>query len=336
MACIGLAVGVGVLIIKGGGTGGTPTGTARIMPISTSVTIPPPSITLPPTLTFTLAFTLTPTETPPPRAGETRQSPVDNMTMIYIPAGEFPMGFISGDPDAKPNEKSQHTVQLSAFWIDRTEVTNRMFALFVQATGYRTDAERHGTGTIYSINQDGIPWSMDVADVSWLHPHSPSDDISGLGNRPVVQVSWNDSSAYCKWAGRRLPTEAEWEMAARGTDGRMYPWGNTAPNKNLLNFDMQVGHSTDVGSYPGGASPYGALDMLGNAYEWVNDWYDPGYYDKSPAKDPQGPGSGSFRVIRGGAWNYGLDWTRTTSRSELDPAASVETLGFRCAQDSNP
>jgi len=256
--------------------------------------------------------------------------------MVYIPAGDFLMGATADAQYANPNEMPQHTVSLDAFCMDRTEVTNGMFTLFVQKTGHQTDAERLGNGIVLDFNQSGSPWVEGEPGVSWRHPHSASDSISGLDNRPVVQVSWNDAFAYCQWADRRLPTEAEWEKAARGTIGRLYPWGNDAPNANLLNYNRLVGHLTDVGSYPAGASPYGALDMLGNAYEWVFDRYDSSYYSHPDSSNPQGPSSGSSRIIRGGAWNYGLDWTRITSRSKLEPTDRIETLGFRCTSDANP
>jgi serine/threonine-protein kinase len=268
--------------------------------------------------------------------GLTTVSPQDEMVMVYVPAGDFLMGAKAGDLIEDANELPQHTINLDAFWIDRTEITNGMFAKFVQATGYQTDAERFGTGTALDFLQGRSSWDPARSGVSWQHPNNPSDNIDNLSMRPVVQVSWNDASAYCKWVNRRLPTEAEWEKAARGEDGNIYPWGNEDPNADLLNFDLLVGHLTDVGSYPAGASPYGALDMLGNAYEWVFDWYDSNYYSHSPASNPQGPISGSTHIIRGGSWNYGVVWTHTTSRSKLVPTARVETLGFRCSLDANP
>jgi formylglycine-generating enzyme required for sulfatase activity len=255
----------------------------------------------------------------------------DNMEMVFVAEGEFRMGSLPGDSYANANEMPQHTVYLEAFWIDKTEITNEMFAQFIEATGYRTDAEQNGTGTIYDNNQGGNPWISGVQGVNWQHPHSASDSIFEKSRWPVVQISWNDADAYCRWAGRRLPTEAEWEKAARGTDGRLYPWGNDSPNANLLNYNRLVGHLTDVGTYPAGASPYGAFDMLGNAYEWVFDIYSSDYYQNSPNSNPQGPTTGHTRVIRGGSWNYGLNWTRITSRSALEQNFSVETLGFRCA-----
>ena len=335
--CVGLVAGAGYLIFNPDKS--TPTATTRVLLTTTSIKVAPPSVTVAsPNLTLTslMATTLTPSNTPPPSAGDTRVSLADGMTMVYVPAGTFQMGTPGGDANARANESPQHAVTLDGFWIDKTEITNQMFTRFVQKMNYKTDAEKFGNGTIYNIDQTGNPWIAAEPDVSWRHPHSLSDDISGLGNRPVVQVSWNDASAYCKWAGKRLPTEAEWEMAARGTEGRIYPWGNNAPNASLLNYDLQIGHLTDVGSYPEGASPYGALDMLGNAYEWVNDWYVSTYYATSPASNPQGPGPTGLKVIRGGAWNYGLNWTRTTSRSSLDPAYRGETQGFRCAEGANP
>jgi len=298
----------------------------------TSVSIPIPNLTITSTSIPTLTFTSFPKITSTPGLGVAITSPRDGMIRLYVPAGEFIMGSnISG----YPNEAPQHIVYIDAFWIDQTEVTNAMFSRFVQETGYQTDAERLGTGTILDFLQGGNPWVAEESGVNWRYPHSPSDDISDLDLRPVVQVSQNDAVAYCSWAGRRLPTEAEWEKAARGTQNRPYPWGDTEPGPGLLNFNRLVGHLTDVGSYLAGASPYGALDMLGNAYEWVSDWYDSGYYNRSPASNPPGSTSGGTRVIRGGAWNYGLDWTRVTSRSKLEATTRVENLGFRCAQDFN-
>jgi len=148
----------------------------------------------------------------------------DSMMMVYVPAGEFLMG--SPISEGIANEWPQHTVYLDAFWIDQTEVTNRQFEKFVQATGYRTDAEKEGTGGKFVGSYDS-PARVDGAD--WRHPDGPDSSLGGRAEYPVVQVSWNDAQAYCKWAGARLPTEAQWEKAARGTDERRYPWGNQEP-----------------------------------------------------------------------------------------------------------
>jgi formylglycine-generating enzyme required for sulfatase activity len=266
---------------------------------------------------------------------ETR--PADGMIMVYVPDGDFIMGSNVGTADEQP----QHTVYLDAYWIDKTEVTNAMFALFVEATGYQTDAEGQGGSWIFQ----GSGWS-EVSGADWQHPRGSESDLTGLDDHPVVNVSWNDAAAYCAWAGARLPSEAEWEKAARGMDGRTYPWGNQSPAGDLLNFaDVNLGvnwasrsvndgyeFTAPVGSYPAGASPYGALDMAGNVWEWVNDWYSGTYYRGSPTSNPVGPSTGNSRVLRGGSWNHDGSNLPSSIRLWNDPSAAIDNFGLRCSQ----
>jgi formylglycine-generating enzyme required for sulfatase activity len=282
-----------------------------------------------------------------------RISAKDGMVQMYIPAGEFLMGSTSADIDLVmkgcsmcsrywfENEMPQHRVYLDAFWIDKTEVTNAMFAEFAAATGYETVAEKTGAGII--LNELSRDWKM-VKGANWMHPRGPITDIYGLDDHPVVHMSYDDARAYCEWAGRRLPTEAEWEKAARGTDGRTYPWGNQAPAGNLLNFadrnayvqaasngeDDGYPFTAPVGSYPDGASPYGVLDMAGNVWERVADWYGDAYYANSPARNPTGPSSGEYGMIRGGSWSRAAWYLRTSVRLRYPRENRSSGLGFRC------
>jgi formylglycine-generating enzyme required for sulfatase activity len=228
------------------------------------------------------------------------------MEFVRVPAGEFLMGSL-GDDLSYPNELPQHSVYLNEYLIGKYPVTNRQYRLFMEATGH----SHWEYGTIQKNKE----------------------------NHPVVAVSWQDASAFCEWASFvtrmnvRLPSEAEWEKAARGTDGRTYPWGSRAPEHSLLNFAKKIGDTSQVGATPGGASPYGALDMAGNAWEWVNDRYDEHYYEKSPARNPPGPESGEYRILRGGAWSSSLRNVRSMMRLANLPNDAGTGSGFRCARD---
>lgn len=274
-----------------------------------------------------------PTETPGP--GATRIRPADGMTVVYVPAGEFLMGSTDKDPDAADNEKPQHAVYLDAFWMDRTEVTVARFRAFAGATGYRTLAEQRGYADAW-VESAGA-WRP-VTGADWQHPSGPESNAED--DHPVVQVSWDDAVAYCAWAGGSLPTEAQWEKAARGTDGRIYPWGD-AFDGTIVNFcDVHCQRSSPyddgyqftapVGSYPAGAGPYGMLDMAGNVWEWTADRYGANYYAHSPVENPEGPPNGRYRTLRGGSWNHSRDGMRAAFRLDSSPNNVVDNFGFRC------
>jgi formylglycine-generating enzyme required for sulfatase activity len=235
-----------------------------------------------------------------PSAGDTWTRPGDGAVMVYVPAGEFLMGSTDDDPDAIGDEKPRHTVHLDAFWIDETEVTNAQYRQCVEAGG------------------------CDEPDCWDNNDYNAPD-------QPVVCVTWDDARAYAAWVGGRLPTEAEWEKAARGTDGRIYPWGDSAPDCEKANHAGCTGRPGAVGSYPAGASPYGGLDVAGNVWEWVADWYDAGYYDRSPLRNPPGPDSGIFRVLRGGSYNINGWAVRCAVRLWDMPDSAYRNYGFRVA-----
>jgi formylglycine-generating enzyme required for sulfatase activity len=275
-------------------------------------------------------------------SGSVREAASDQMPQVYVPAGEFSMGAAAGDSLAYDDERPQHTVRLGAFWIDQTEVTNAHFGAFVAATGYATMAERTGEGKVFQLATG--TWE-DVTGADWQHPTGPESNLDGLEQYPVGQMSWSDAAAYCAWAGRRLPTEAEWEKAARGVDQRPYPWGDAPADGDRLNFadqhlpvewaeaavDDGYMFFAPVGTYPAGASPYGTLDMAGNAWEWVADFFDESYYARSPGTDPAGPEAGDEHVLRGGSWWTSSRDARTTARGEaLD--FPYDIYGFRCVE----
>ena len=190
--------------------------------------------------------------------------------MIYVPEGEFLIGSDSSDANAEHIEKPQRLIYLNSYWIDQTEVTNTMFEKFVNETGYVTTAEKAGSVS-YIWNPNTSKW-IESQDLSWYHPTGPASRIQDRMEDPVIHVSWWDAAAYCSWAGRRLPTEVEWEKAAKGPDGLIYPWGNQFPSKNLANFNYLNNGTIPVTSLPDGKRPYGAYQMAGNVWEWVNDY----------------------------------------------------------------
>ncbi|MFZ5911946.1 MAG: SUMF1/EgtB/PvdO family nonheme iron enzyme [Chloroflexota bacterium] len=270
---------------------------------------------------------LSPTPTPVPLLSSAtppaqRASPVDGMPQVYVPAGTLRMGGLDVFADRK-DELPVHDVALDAFWLDQLEVTNAMYLLCVQAGVCSPPAD-------------------------WASDKRPSYfNVEEFKDYPVVHVTWEQAGAYCAWAGRRLPTEAEWERAARGDDFRNFPWGDEPPSAVYANFDRLARDTSRVGSYPAGASPFGALDMAGNVWEWVADYYAIEYYKASPGVNPLGPETSStnLRVIRGGSFQDEWMDLRVSKRgAELgpDPDARYSApdragkhsskIGFRCAE----
>ncbi|MCB0205994.1 MAG: SUMF1/EgtB/PvdO family nonheme iron enzyme, partial [Anaerolineae bacterium] len=281
------------------------------LPTPTPTLVPPtplPTTTLAPPTSTSIATPVPPPPTPAPGVGSTMISEKDGMEMVYVPAGEFLMG----SPEGQGNEYEwpQHTVYLNAYWIDKTEVTVAQYSRCVEAGA--CSPARPDPNSSYCTSVDDTKF-----------------------NHPINCVDWSQAVAYCGWVGRRLPSEAEWEKAARGVDGRLYPWGNQEPRSDLLNFDASVDSiTTPVGQYPAGASPYGALDMAGNVWEMVADWYDENYYRSSPPDNPQGPDGGDYRVLRGGSWVNASAYVRTADRFWAPPYNAYDGAGFRCVHSS--
>ena len=255
--------------------------------------------------------------------------------MINIPEGTLFMGSDAGEPD----ERHVLRVALPAFSIARFETTNAEFAAFVAATGHVTDPEASGVGWHW----DG-EW-REVKGADWRHPHGPSSSLWGLERYPVVQASWMDAQAYCSWRGKRLPTDAEWERAARGDGGRIYPWSNQPPHEGkhyrasygsdqCCRADAGDGYlfTAPVGSFPLGRSPFGVEDLAGNVWEWVEDWFDQEIYRRPPSPNPVNDRPGKRKVIRGGGWGNNPEGLRSTLRHANLPNIGLSMVGFRCAR----
>jgi len=253
---------------------------------------------------------------------ETTQAGKDGAPMVLIPEGEFTMGTDdvgSGWQQGNPNEHPEHLVKLPAYYIDQFEVTIERYSKFLEET-------KHGEPAL---------WDQDA--------------VVSAPDRPVVGMTWEDAEAYCKWAGKRLPSEAEWEKAARGTDKRRFPWGDMQPFVDIANYNRglwvsypvtlapvtsgTVGMSIRHGLKEGGKSPYGLYHMAGNAAEWVADWYEREYYATSPKENPKGPESGEKKVIRGGSWGDSPRNIRVTARFSAPSDFHDTSIGFRCAKD---
>ena len=295
-------------------------------PTATPLPTNTPSPVLP-TFTVTIsppaAQTLTPEPSPTTESLTNRVSTVDQMPQVYIPAGTFRMGGM--DVRRAPNELPEHDVTLDAFWMDQLEVTNAMYGLCVSASVCTLPQE------LKSQRRPEYFLSSEFKDY------------------PVVYVTWGQAKTYCEWAGRRLPTEAEWERAGRGDDFRTFPWGEDKANGLLANFNMLVGDTSRVGTYPAGASPFGVLDMAGNVAEWVHDYYSFDYSNVLEITlNPTGPETSSslHRVVRGGSLGDAEINIRVAKRSSVlgsnlnarpDSNAylgdSSPRIGFRCAQD---
>jgi formylglycine-generating enzyme required for sulfatase activity len=232
--------------------------------------------------------------------------------MVWISDGAFMMGSQNGPVKTRP----LHEVYLNAFYMDQHEVTTARYAKFLEAKRLK---------------------HPEFAPMLWEEVDLPSD-----GDRPVMGVTWRAADAFCRWLGKRLPTEAEWEKAARGMDSRTYPWGTTEPGIKLANYDKPVfGHIYSdslrpVGSYEAGKSPYGVYDLAGSVSEWVADWYDERYYGATPGSNPKGPKQGQQKVFRGGSFGDSAEALKSASRESYFPEETGPYVGIRCAQDAFP
>ena len=273
---------------------------------------PTATLTFTPTMTFTPTLTSTSTPTFTPTAtletvetlgvGSWRIREIDSMAEMYVPEGNFIMGSENGDSDESP----VHTVWLGSYWIDQTEVSNWQYGLCVDAGACNLPQQTDSvTRSSYFFN----PTYQDY---------------------PVIWVTWDDAHDYCEWVGGYLPTEAEWEKAARGPNGNIYPWGNSDPTADLANYDNIIGDTTRVDDYLDGASYYGVLNMAGNVYEWVYDYYSATYYSSSPTENPFGPDTGDMFVLKSASFNTDAYLIRSANRGRYAPDTTGDDDGFRC------
>ncbi|HSH04871.1 MAG TPA: bifunctional serine/threonine-protein kinase/formylglycine-generating enzyme family protein [Anaerolineae bacterium] len=312
--------------------------TASATPSATLTLPPPATLTLPPSATPPLPTpTSLPTNTPILTAGTARLRTIDNMTQLYVPEGSFRMGTnletavilcqqydtnSPCDPSWFEGETPAHIVNLDPFWIDQTEVTNAQFIRFLDETAV----------TPTQFQEWLLPTNQPIT-----YTNNSFSVPSNLNNHPVNGIDWPAANQYCRWVGGRLPTEAEWEYAARGPFGNLWPWGNTfdptrlncapdsCPNDGFVT-------TAPVGSFPTGRSWINADDMAGNVWEWVNDWYSDTYYPNSPVTNPTGPTIGASHPLRGGAWSRNIRHTRSSVRVENVSGFVFTATGFRCAQ----
>jgi formylglycine-generating enzyme len=281
-------------------------------------------------------------ETPRPRRRDSRGQ-------VHVDGGTFAMGDAFGEGYAQDGELPVHEVRLRPYLIDATAVTNAQFAEFVEATGHVTDAERAGASAVFHLHADpdadvlgsvaATPWWLSVGGACWRTPEGGRSTVDTRADHPVVHVSWHDARAYAAWAGRRLPTEAEWERAARGgLEGRRYPWGDELAPCAIWAGDFPHagrGGTVSAGAYP--PNGLGLYNAVGNVWEWCADRFSPHYYERSPTNDPRGPAFGDERVMRGGSFlchdSY-CNRYRVAARTGNTPASSASNVGFRCANDA--
>ena len=273
-----------------------------------------PSPSLLPTETAIPTITNTPSLTPYP----TEITDERGAAMVLVPAGEF----IMGSDDWTGSEKPAHSVYLDAYYIDKYEVTNAAFAEFLNEMGNQIEGVAGKAHWVEAVDPD-----LHIHQVDGIWRADP-----GRADHPINEVTWFGARAFCEWRGGALPTEAQWEKAARGVDGRTYPWGEQEPTCEMANFVGCFYDSVPVDSYPEWVSPYGAFNMAGNVHEWTNDWYNPEYYANSPYENPPGPESGDYKIFRGASWFNGSYQLRTTYRYPKLPVLTYKANGFRCVR----
>lgn len=291
---------------------------------------------------------------------KTSQRNIKNM--IFLPGQAFLMGTDSNEGILADGEGPAREVVVDSFYIDPKAVTNEEFSLFINETGYTTEAEKYGWSFVFHLflsdeakKQEiravhGVPWWRAVQGANWQYPEGPGSKIEDRMDHPVVHVSWNDAVKYCKWAGKRLPTEAEWEYAARGgLEQKRYPWGNelTPNGKHVCNIwqgdfpNHNTGRDGYLTTSPVDAFPpnnFGLYNVSGNVWEWCGDWFSPTFYKNGESINPQGPESGNEKVIRGGSYLCHQSYCnryRVAARSSNTPDSSTAHMGFRCVVDIN-